>query len=102
MSEQSGEYKISQQPVVNPPSEAAMKLAHELMMAPDLGAAARRLEEWWKAHLVDAVNDAMFLTRIRDCLKKWAARYAQSDHARKSVKETNLLVQEIDERLLKL
>jgi len=41
------------------------------------------------------------LTRVRANLKRWAARYAASEHAKAHVKETLLLVQEIDERLLR-
>jgi len=46
-------------------------------------------------------DHTLFLTRIRMCLKRWAARYAASDHAKLHVQETQLLVQEIDEWLLK-
>ena len=34
--------------------------------------------------------------RLRDCLKRWAARYADSAHAQRHVKETRLLMQELD------
>jgi len=45
-----------------------------------------------------AAHDVM--ERSRDCLKRWAARYADSEHSRLHVKETKLLMQEIDEWLL--
>lgn len=41
------------------------------------------------------------LERIRACLKRWATRFAASPHAVAHVKETLLLIQEIEERLLK-
>ena len=47
------------------------------------------------------VSIVELLTRIRACMTRWAARYAASDHAQKHVKETRLLIQEIDEQLLK-
>jgi hypothetical protein len=34
-------------------------------------------------------------------MKRWSARYAQSDCARTHVRETNLLIQELDEYLLR-
>jgi hypothetical protein len=34
--------------------------------------------------------------RIRTCLKRWAARYASSPHAKKHVAETRELIREID------
>jgi hypothetical protein len=36
------------------------------------------------------------MQRIRVCLVRWAARYAESPHARRSVAETNKLIGEID------
>jgi hypothetical protein len=41
------------------------------------------------------------LEAIRPCLKRWSARYAGSDHAKKHVIETALLVERIDEWLLR-
>jgi hypothetical protein len=37
------------------------------------------------------------LLRSRDCLKRWAARYAESDHAKKHVAETRALMADIEE-----
>jgi len=37
------------------------------------------------------------LLRTHGCLKRWAARYAESAHAQKAVKETRLLMQELTE-----
>lgn len=42
------------------------------------------------------------LTDCRNSLKRWAARYADSEHARKAQHEAVLLVQRLDEWLLKL
>ena len=39
--------------------------------------------------------------RLRRNLHRWAARYAKADHAKEHVKETRLLIQEIDALLLK-
>ena len=41
------------------------------------------------------------LQRIRACMNRWASRYAEAEHAKKHVKETRLLIQEIDEILLR-
>ena len=41
------------------------------------------------------------LQRIRICLVRWAARYAASPHAKKSVGETNQLIKEIEQWLTK-
>ena len=41
------------------------------------------------------------LLRIRDNMKRWSSRYAESEHAQKHVKETRLLIQEIDEVILR-
>jgi hypothetical protein len=38
----------------------------------------------------------LLLKRIRDCLKRWASRYAGSDHAKRHVIETAGIIQEID------
>jgi len=40
------------------------------------------------------------LPRIRMCMHRWASRYAASEHAQKHVRETRLLIQEIDEVIL--
>jgi hypothetical protein len=40
------------------------------------------------------------LVRVRNVLYKWAGRYAPSAHAKEHVRETCLLVQELDEWLL--
>jgi hypothetical protein len=40
------------------------------------------------------------LERSKDCLKRWAGRYASSGNAIAHVKETKLLMQEIDEWIL--
>lgn len=44
--------------------------------------------------------DSELLMRIRGCMKRWSARYAGSDHAKKHVIETALLIQEIDELIV--
>lgn len=41
------------------------------------------------------------LIRIRKCMNRWAARYAEAPHAKEHVRETRLLMQEIDEELLR-
>jgi hypothetical protein len=41
------------------------------------------------------------LVAARPCLKRWSARYAGSDHAKKHVIETAQLVERIDEWLLR-
>jgi hypothetical protein len=46
-------------------------------------------------------DHSLLLRRIRQQLNRWAARYAPSPHAKNDVRETNLLIQEIDEYLLK-
>jgi hypothetical protein len=38
--------------------------------------------------------------RVRDCLNRWAARYAESPHAQKHVAETRNLIREIDDATL--
>jgi hypothetical protein len=40
------------------------------------------------------------LTAARQSLKRWATRYAGSDHAKKAVTATHHLIQQIDEWLL--
>lgn len=40
------------------------------------------------------------LAHIRQCMHRWAARYASSDHARRHVNETKSLVSQVDELLL--
>jgi hypothetical protein len=45
-------------------------------------------------------HDAM-LERARSCLKRWATRYAIAPHAKAHVKETNLLVEQLGEYLLR-
>lgn len=52
------------------------------------------------AHALTMGEDLALLERIRSCLKRWATRYASSPHATEHVKETKLLIQEIEERLL--
>jgi hypothetical protein len=42
------------------------------------------------------------LPRVRDCLKRWAARYAASPHAKKNLAESRLLMQEVTELYEKL
>ena len=49
-----------------------------------------------------AADELVFLTRVKMCLRRWAERFAQSPHAVAHVKESLLLMQEIDERILKL
>lgn len=50
-----------------------------------------------------AIADARdIMERASDCLKRWQARYAASEHAQKHCKETRLLMQEIGEWLLRL
>jgi hypothetical protein len=46
-------------------------------------------------------DHSLLLRRIRKQLVRWAARYAATPHAKNDVKETNLLIQEIDEYLLR-
>lgn len=41
------------------------------------------------------------LPRIRACLNRWATRYAESEHAKAHVKESRLIIQEIDEIILR-
>lgn len=102
MSEEAGEYKISQKPVVNPPSEKSMKLMHDLMMAPDVGAGARHIDEIFAAAAAADRSEIELLTEIRKNLHRWRSRYAESAHAKQHVKETSLLIERIDERLLAL
>lgn len=50
-------------------------------------------EAWREAHRL--------LETARPCLKRWAARYAGSDHAKKHVVETANLIEMIDDWLLR-
>jgi hypothetical protein len=46
-----------------------------------------------------AVDHVLLLTNIRANLHRWRSRYAASEHARQHVKETSLLIAQIDEWL---
>jgi hypothetical protein len=46
-------------------------------------------------------HDVALLHRIRGNMKRWAGRYTDSDDSQKHVKETRLLIQEIDELILR-
>jgi hypothetical protein len=39
---------------------------------------------------------AMLLVRVRDNLKRWNARYAGSDHAKRQVAETKTIIAEVE------
>lgn len=49
---------------------------------------------------VDIRRAVEIMLRVRTCMHRWRARYAQSDAAREHVRETNLIIQEIDDYLL--
>ena len=53
-------------------------------------------------HDVEAHHLYGLLTDCRRNLKHWAARYAEAEHARKAQREALILIQRIDEQLLKL
>jgi hypothetical protein len=79
-----------------------------------LAAAIEANNKWWRERTsservfaeqlagkaaLAACNEVVLLRRIRDCLTRWAARFAFSPHAAAHVKESRLLIQEINERL---
>jgi len=46
-------------------------------------------------------DDVLLMTRIRMCLTRWTARYARSPHAKKYIAETNELIDQIDQWMLR-
>jgi hypothetical protein len=48
-----------------------------------------------------AVDLVTLVSQTRTCLHRWRSRYAASSHAKQHVHETNLLIEKIDEWLLK-
>jgi hypothetical protein len=46
-------------------------------------------------------NDLVVLKHARDVLNRWGARYSGTVHARRHVKETDAVIAEIDEILLR-
>lgn len=49
----------------------------------------------------EAVDHVVLMHELRRNLHRWRSRYAKSEHARQHVKETSLLIDRIDEWLLK-
>jgi hypothetical protein len=88
------------------PSIAAMQLAQELTER-NITQVAQRLDSWMLEFVKRgqaaqvAADHIMLMERIRSCLKRWAARYAETEQAKAHVKETTLLVEEIGEWILK-
>jgi len=50
----------------------------------------------------DPREEVLFLLRLKGCLTKWCARYAEAEHAKKHVAQSRALLQEIDQRILAL
>jgi hypothetical protein len=71
----SGGFRVQQDPLVDPPSEASMKLAHAIMLAPDIGSAARLLDDFVKRAVELAVKDCAAWQEQRD--KAMAALHRQ-------------------------
>lgn len=51
----------------------------------------------------DTLEEAQrIMVDARECLKRWAARYAKTTHAQKHVVQTNLIMEQIDLWVLRL